>query len=97
MRKSIEVSAELPDDRAQVVRIFLDDAANRHFVPEFNPKGKEPHWGAQAEVGSMTVFVDVNAAKQVGDVDHIKVLPRSKPRKSGSRRTIPRAWPSRTA
>ncbi|MEH2485304.1 hypothetical protein [Bradyrhizobium sp. AZCC 2230] len=74
MRESIEVSAELPDDIARVVRIFLDDAANRHFVPEFNPKGKEPRSGAQAEVGSMTVFVDVNAAKQVGDVDHIKVF-----------------------
>lgn len=20
-------------------------ALNRHYVPEFNPKGKEPHWG----------------------------------------------------
>jgi hypothetical protein len=29
---------------------------------------------AQAEEGSMTVFVYVNTAKQVGDKDHIKVF-----------------------
>lgn len=29
---------------------------------------------APAEEGSMTVFVYVNTAKQVGDVDHIKVF-----------------------
>lgn len=29
---------------------------------------------AQAQEGSMTVFVYVNTAKQVGDVDHIKVF-----------------------
>lgn len=26
-------------------RIGVLRALNRHFVPEFNPKGKEPHWG----------------------------------------------------
>ncbi|MBR0733632.1 hypothetical protein JQ582_32420 [Bradyrhizobium japonicum] len=26
-------------------RIRVLRALNRHYVPEFNPKGKEPHWG----------------------------------------------------
>jgi hypothetical protein len=26
-------------------RIGVMRASNRHHVPEFNPKGKEPHWG----------------------------------------------------
>jgi hypothetical protein len=26
-------------------RISIMRALNRHHVPEFNPKGKEPHWG----------------------------------------------------
>jgi hypothetical protein len=26
-------------------RIGIMRALNRHHVPEFNPKGKEPHWG----------------------------------------------------
>lgn len=26
-------------------RIGVLRALNRHYVPEFNPKGKEPHWG----------------------------------------------------
>jgi hypothetical protein len=26
-------------------RIGVMRALNRHYVPEFNPKGKEPHWG----------------------------------------------------
>jgi hypothetical protein len=26
-------------------RIGIMRALNRHYVPEFNPKGKEPHWG----------------------------------------------------
>lgn len=26
-------------------RIGILRALNRHYVPEFNPKGKEPHWG----------------------------------------------------
>ena len=26
-------------------RIGVVRALNRHYVPEFNPKGKEPHWG----------------------------------------------------
>jgi hypothetical protein len=26
-------------------RIGVVRALNRHHVPEFNPKGKEPHWG----------------------------------------------------
>ncbi|WP_441258981.1 hypothetical protein AB7008_15140 [Bradyrhizobium sp. 521_C7_N1_3] len=26
-------------------RIGVVRALNRHDVPEFNPKGKEPHWG----------------------------------------------------
>jgi hypothetical protein len=26
-------------------RIGVMRALNRHHVPEFNPKGKEPHWG----------------------------------------------------
>lgn len=25
-------------------RELVDGALNRHYVPEFNPKGKEPHW-----------------------------------------------------
>jgi hypothetical protein len=29
---------------------------------------------AQAEEGPMTVFVYVNTSKEVGDVDHIKVI-----------------------
>ncbi|KJC37716.1 hypothetical protein [Bradyrhizobium sp. LTSP857] len=28
-----------------LARIGVMRALNRHFVPEFNPKGKEPHWG----------------------------------------------------
>jgi hypothetical protein len=26
-------------------RIGIMRALNRHYVPEFNPKAKEPHWG----------------------------------------------------
>jgi hypothetical protein len=26
-------------------RIGIMRALNRHYVPAFNPKGKEPHWG----------------------------------------------------
>jgi hypothetical protein len=26
-------------------RISIMRALNRHYVPPFNPKGKEPHWG----------------------------------------------------
>ncbi|MET4387944.1 hypothetical protein ABIB73_003701 [Bradyrhizobium sp. F1.4.3] len=26
-------------------RMAITRALNRHYVPEFNPKGKEPHWG----------------------------------------------------
>lgn len=26
-------------------RIDIMRALNRHYVPELNPKGKEPHWG----------------------------------------------------
>jgi hypothetical protein len=26
-------------------RIGVMRALNRHYVPELNPKGKEPHWG----------------------------------------------------
>ncbi|MCK1337307.1 hypothetical protein IVB38_15030 [Bradyrhizobium sp. 38] len=26
-------------------RIGVMRALNRHYVPEFDPKGKEPHWG----------------------------------------------------
>ncbi|WP_426610507.1 hypothetical protein [Bradyrhizobium sp. McL0616] len=26
-------------------RIGIMRALNRHYVPELNPKGKEPHWG----------------------------------------------------
>ena len=28
-----------------LARIGVMRALNRHHVPEFNPKGKEPHWG----------------------------------------------------
>jgi hypothetical protein len=28
-------------------RIGIMRALNRHHVPEFNPKGKEPHWGGR--------------------------------------------------
>jgi hypothetical protein len=28
-----------------LARIGVMRALNRHFVPELNPKGKEPHWG----------------------------------------------------
>ncbi|WP_045012386.1 hypothetical protein [Bradyrhizobium sp. LTSP849] len=28
-----------------LARIGIMRALNRHYVPEFNPKGKEPHWG----------------------------------------------------
>jgi hypothetical protein len=28
-----------------LARIGVVCALNRHFVPELNPKGKEPHWG----------------------------------------------------
>jgi hypothetical protein len=28
-----------------MARIGVMRALNRHHVPEFNPKGKEPHWG----------------------------------------------------
>lgn len=27
-----------------LARIGVMRALNRHYVPEFNPKGKEPHW-----------------------------------------------------
>jgi hypothetical protein len=26
-------------------RIGIMPALNRHYVPELNPKGKQPHWG----------------------------------------------------
>ncbi len=26
-------------------RVGIMRALNRHYVPELNPKGKEPHWG----------------------------------------------------
>jgi hypothetical protein len=42
----------------------------------------------------MTVLIYVNTSKQVGDPDHLKVFTIAAPRKPGSRRTIPRAWPS---
>src|SRR3954453_10349818 len=41
----------------------------------------------------MTVFVYVDTSRQVGDVDHVKVFPMPTPRKPGSRKTIPKAWP----
>ena len=41
----------------------------------------------------MTVLIYVNTSKQVGDPDHIKVSPTRTPRKRGSRKTIPKAWP----
>ncbi|MBR0974102.1 hypothetical protein JQ572_26200 [Bradyrhizobium japonicum] len=28
-----------------LARIGIVRALNRHHVPEFNPRGKEPHWG----------------------------------------------------
>ena len=28
-----------------LARIGVMRASNRHYVEEFNPKGKEPHWG----------------------------------------------------
>jgi hypothetical protein len=28
-----------------LARIGVVRAPNRHYVPEFNPNGKEPHWG----------------------------------------------------
>jgi hypothetical protein len=28
-----------------LARIGVMRALNRHYVPELNPKGKEPHWG----------------------------------------------------
>ncbi|MCG2665869.1 hypothetical protein ACFPFP_02860 [Bradyrhizobium sp. GCM10023182] len=28
-----------------LARIGVVRALNRHYVPELNPKGKEPHWG----------------------------------------------------
>lgn len=38
-----------------LARIGVLRALNQHYVPEFNAKGKEPHWGpAQSEEGSMT-------------------------------------------
>lgn len=56
-------------------RIGVMRALNRHFVPEFNPKGKETALRpAQAEERSMSVFVYVNTAKQIGDVEHLKIF-----------------------
>lgn len=31
--------------RTMFARIGVLRALNRHYVPEFNPKAKEPHWG----------------------------------------------------
>ena len=44
----------------------------------------------------MTVWIYVNTSKQVGDPEHIKVFANRTPRKPGSRKTIPKAWPSST-
>ncbi|WP_187437205.1 hypothetical protein [Bradyrhizobium rifense] len=44
----------------------------------------------------MTVFVYVNTAKQVGDIDHIKVFSTIDAAETVSRRTILRAWRSST-
>jgi hypothetical protein len=37
-----------------------------------------------------TILIYVNASKEVGDVDHIKVFATRTPRKNGSRRTTPK-------
>ena len=44
----------------------------------------------------MTVLIYVDTSKQVGDRDHLKVFANRKPRKPGSRKTTPKAWPSST-
>jgi hypothetical protein len=50
-------------------------ALNRHVERVFDPPRKGHHWGApQASEGPMTVFVYINPAKEVGDVDHLKVF-----------------------
>ncbi|SCB33288.1 hypothetical protein GA0061099_10056 [Bradyrhizobium yuanmingense] len=50
-------------------RIGVMRALNRRYVPPLNPKGKEPHWGRRKLRRDY-----VNTAKQVGDVDHIKLF-----------------------
>ena len=43
-------------------------ALNRHVERVFSPERKKTHWGkAKAEERPMTVFVDVDTCKQVGD------------------------------
>ena len=42
----------------------------------------------------MSVFVYVNTSKQVGDPDHLKVLPTATRRTRGLRKTIRKAWRS---
>jgi hypothetical protein len=44
----------------------------------------------------MTVLAYVNTAKQVGDVDHIKVFATVEAAGIWFEETIPRAWPSNT-
>jgi hypothetical protein len=39
----------------------------------------------------MTVWIYVDTNKEVGRVDHLKVLPVGRPQKHGSRKTIPKA------
>ena len=41
----------------------------------------------------MTVFVYVDTSKEVGDPDHIKVFATADAAATGSKKTIPRAWP----
>jgi len=44
-------------------RIGVMRALNRHYVPEFDPKGKEPHWGRRK------LKRDNDGTSPVGSVD----------------------------
>ena len=57
-----------------MARIGVMCALNRGHVREFNSSGKTHHWGWKAQEGRMTVWVYVNASKQVGDKEHLKIF-----------------------
>jgi hypothetical protein len=58
-----------------LARIGIIRALNRHVERVFDPSRKDHHLGTpQAQEGPTTVFVDINTAKEVSDVDYIKVF-----------------------
>ena len=55
-------------------RIGVTRVLNRHVERVFNPVRKSHHWEALAEERPVTIFVCVNASKQVGGAERIKVF-----------------------